>query len=206
MPSRRQEESQRGGLSITRSGHCRLGRWSGLKGLYFLEGSLRLGVVEISIGEWERLTRDGSGNLQRQLDGWRGWAAFDCLFQPRQWLYIKKREDTKRSSEVKKKPFESQTRALMAVENPGVLCGRLPLYRAVLSKRDSFPSPAPSRFSFQEIRKKIRAVPGHSRRAHVQDTTVRLVERKQLTPFSRLHCIAWKQESLQEPRRGVDNP
>ena len=125
-----------------------------MKGLYFLEGSLRLGVEEISIGEWERLTRDGSGNLQRQLDGWRGWAAFDCLFQPRQWLYIKKRADTKRSSEVKKKPFESQTRALMAVEHPGVLCGRLPLYQAVLSKRDSFPSPPPSRFSFQEMRKK----------------------------------------------------
>lgn len=45
LPSRRSVANHRGALSITLSGHCRLGRFKGLKGLYFFEGSLSLEIV-----------------------------------------------------------------------------------------------------------------------------------------------------------------
>lgn len=42
FPSRRSVDSHRGGFSIDFEGHWRLGRWSGLNGLYFVDGSLSL--------------------------------------------------------------------------------------------------------------------------------------------------------------------
>jgi hypothetical protein len=39
FPSRKSVDSQIGGLENVLEGHCLLGRWRGVYGLYFLEGS-----------------------------------------------------------------------------------------------------------------------------------------------------------------------
>ncbi|KAI5304297.1 hypothetical protein KEM55_000138 [Ascosphaera atra] len=46
LPSRRSVASQRGGLSKVLVGHCLLGKFKGLKGLYLVEGSLSLEKCE----------------------------------------------------------------------------------------------------------------------------------------------------------------
>lgn len=48
LPSRRSVDSQRGGRSIVLLGHERSGRSSGLKALYFVEGSLSMGMLASS--------------------------------------------------------------------------------------------------------------------------------------------------------------
>jgi hypothetical protein len=49
FPSRKSVESHLGGLSMVLEGHCRPGRLRGLKGLYFVEGSLSLVVKESAV-------------------------------------------------------------------------------------------------------------------------------------------------------------
>jgi hypothetical protein len=45
LPSRRSVDSQRGGLSIVFEGHDRSGRFSGGNLLYFVDGSLSIGMA-----------------------------------------------------------------------------------------------------------------------------------------------------------------
>lgn len=70
LPSRKSVASQRGALSITLLGHWRLGRSNGLKGLYFVEGSLSLWETEISLEMSDQLR--SLRNIHRHGGVWRG--------------------------------------------------------------------------------------------------------------------------------------
>lgn len=66
FPSRRSVANQRGGLSMVLEGHCRLGKWSGWKGLYLLDGTLSLAMKRpVSRGLLSRLIEM---NLHRHND------------------------------------------------------------------------------------------------------------------------------------------
>lgn len=49
LPSRRSVDSQRGGLSIVLLGHDRSGRFNGWNFLYFVDGSLSIGMLAVGL-------------------------------------------------------------------------------------------------------------------------------------------------------------